>query len=97
MKEKSFESEVFDILTEKLLEGRLDAVVMQNQAYLQTLDEISGLTELIDKSDFTEDQRLIIDRLVNAHETTVNYYIQSIYQQAYKDCVSLLKVMNLLP
>lgn len=96
MNEHIFENEIFNILAENIISGRLDSLVMQNQAYLQIIEEIDGLTKILDESDFTEHQKLIIDRLVSAHESTVNYYIKLVYQQAYKDCVALLKEIDLL-
>ena len=92
-----FESEVFNILTENLINGRVDSEVMQNHDYLQKLEEINNLTQIIEESNLTEYQKQTIDRLVSAHESTVNYYIISVYKQAYIDCVSLLKAINLLP
>lgn len=91
------ESDVLDIMTESLTSERLDSIVMKNTSYLELMREIERLNELINESDFTNDQKLLIDELVSAHEASANYYNRLVYQQAYKDCISLLKEIDLLP
>lgn len=91
------ENDILNIMAESLTSERLDSIVMQNQSYLQTIGEIERLTTLVDESDFTNDQKLLIDELVSAHEASANYYNRLVYQQAYKDCISLLKEIDLLP
>ena len=97
MKDQTFENEIFDILTERLIDGRLDAEITQDKAYLQAIDEVDIATRMLEELDFSEKQRVLIDRLVCAHEATVNPYIRFAYRQAYKDCISFLKAVDLLP
>lgn len=91
------ESDILYIMTESLTSERLDSIVMQNQNYLHTIGEIERLTALVNESGFTSEQKLLIDELVSAHEASANYYNRLVYQQAYKDCISLLKEIDLLP
>lgn len=88
--------DVLNIMSESLTSERLDSILMGNKNYLQTIGEIERLTALVDESGFTSEQKRLIDELVSAHEASASYYNRLVYQQAYRDCISLLKEIKLL-
>ena len=87
---------IFDVLLKVILNGRFDSVIVKDPAYQSIMYEISKLTEQINASNFAYDQKQLINQLADVYEKNSNYYIRLVYCQAYKDCVLLLKAMDLL-
>ena len=90
------DSELLRILTQTVLNGRFDSIILKDPDYLTIINHINNILQKIEESNFTNNQKLLIDELMSVYEMYSNYYIQVVYCQAYKDCVSLLKEIDLL-
>lgn len=92
----TMESNIFDILTEYLTNERLDAILLQNEEYLQLQKEIDNVTEEIEDLNLTIEQKQIADKLISTYTALSSTYNKLTYQQAFRDCISLLKEIELI-
>ena len=87
---------IFDVITESSINERLDSTILQNEEYIKIQKKISENSSQLDKLNLTKEQLLVIDRLVCSHAESGAFYGKMTYKQGVKDCVSLLKEMDLI-
>lgn len=93
---KAEEKSIFDVIAGYSVNEGLDKVLRQNTEYLKIQKSIDEQAEQLDSQDFTREQRLLIDRLVCAHTESGAFYGRITYKQGFRDCISLLREMELL-
>ena len=90
------EKSIFDVIAGYSVNEGLDKVLRQNTDYIKIQKNIDEQAEQLDSQDFTREQRLLIDRLVCAHTESGAFYGRITYKQGFRDCISLLREMELL-
>lgn len=90
------EKSIFDVIAGYSVNEGLDKVLRQNTDYVKIQKNIDEQAEQLDSQNFTREQRLLIDRLVCAHTESGAFYGRITYKQGFRDCISLLREMELL-
>ena len=90
------EKSIFDVIAGYSVNEGLDKALRQNTEYVKIQKSIDEQSEQLDSQDFTREQRLMIDRLVCAHTESGAFYGRVTYKQGFRDCISLLREMELL-
>ena len=90
------EKSIFDVIAGYSINEGLDKILRQNKEYVKIQRSIEEQTEQLDSQNFTREQRLLIDRLVCAHTESGAFYGRITYKQGFRDCISLLREMELL-
>ena len=71
-------------------EGAADGYNLKKQ------DKIEKYAKQFEELGLSKDQRLIIDRLLSANNESNYRYSELAYMQGFKDCVELLKTIDLI-
>ena len=87
---------IFDVITENSINERLDETILNNEDYIRIQEKISECNERLDGLNLTQDERIIIDRLICAHAESGAFYGEMTYKQGFCDCVSLFKELDLI-
>lgn len=90
------EKSIFDVIAGYSVNEGLDKALRQNEEYMKIQKRIDERAEQLDCQDFTSEQQRLIDRLVCAHTESGAFYGRMTYRQGFKDCISLLREMELL-
>lgn len=90
------EKNIFDVITEYSINDGMDKTVLQNKDYIKIQRKIREHADELDRQHFSREQRLLIDRLVCAHAESGAFYGKMTYRQGFRDCITLLKEMELL-
>ena len=90
------EKSIFDVIAGYSVNEGLDKSLRQNKEYVKIQKSIDEQSEQLDSQDFTREQRLMIDKLVCAHTESGAFYGRITYKQGFRDCISLLREMELL-
>lgn len=90
------EKGIFDIITENSINERLDETILNNAEYIKIQEKISECNERLDGLNLTQDERIIIDRLICANTESGAFYGKMTYRQGFYDCVSLFKELDLI-
>ena len=90
------EKSIFDVITGYFVNEGLDKALRQNAEYIKIQKRIDEQAERLDHQNFTSEQRRLIDRFVCAHTESGAFYGRMTYKQGFKDCISLLREMELL-
>lgn len=85
------EESFFDILTDNALNERFDKIILQDENYKQLQEQIESLSNEYDALALSDEQRLIISKLLAAHTAIGTYFGYATYQQGFKDCANLFK------
>lgn len=75
---------------------RLDNILNKDKGFLEVQEKASRAIKLYEELELTEQQQLIVDRMVSAHNEAGAYYGRMAYKQGVFDCVELLKEMGVL-
>lgn len=94
MEEK--EKSPFNVIAGYSVNEGLGEALEQNEEYVAIQKKIDEQAALLDGQNLTEDQRLMIDRLVCACTENGALYGRMTYKKGFRDCGSLLRDMGLL-
>ncbi len=87
---------VFEVITEYGINEAVNDTLFQNEEYKQIQAEIDRLTDEFDRMNLSEEQRLLIDKLISAYNENGALYGRMTYQQGMRDCAYLLVEMGLI-
>ena len=83
------EKSIFEMITDYAVNEGVNAAIQQNDEYRQIQKKINHLTSDFHELSLPEEQRLIIDDLLDCYNESGAHYGKMTYQQGFKDCVSL--------
>lgn len=89
-------SSIIGILSEHLMNERLDNILLDDPEYISLLENIDQATECFECLKLPMGQRMIVDNLISAYTTYGAYYARMAYQQGMKDCVGVLREIGVL-
>ena len=75
---------------------RLDNILNKDKGFLEVQEKVARAIKLFEELELPEEQKLIVDRMVSAHNESGAYYGRMAYKQGIYDCVELLKEMGIL-
>lgn len=87
---------IFDVLVSYSVDEGINEDLLHHEEYMEIQKKIDERTEEVDRQGFTEEQQMMIDRLVCAHTESGAFYGRVTYKQGFRDCASLLQEMNLI-
>ena len=87
---------LFDELVMMATNERLDNILNKDKGFLEVQEKAARAIKLFEELELTEEQQLIVDRMVSAHNESGAYYGRMAYKQGVYDCVELLKEMGIL-
>lgn len=87
---------ILDMISKKLLNERLDDVLLSNPEYVETMDEIDRLTEKVKDCSFNEEEQRAVKELISAYLTQNACYSRFAYQQGLKDASVLMLELGLV-
>lgn len=87
---------IFEILTENVVNERMDKILLRDKEYQKVQKKINRFTEEFDKLGLPKEQRLIVDRLISSYTESGCCYRRIAYKQGIKDCTLLLRKMELI-
>ena len=90
------EKDVLNTITKHLTAERFDKIVSNDETYLKKQDKIEKYAKQFEELGLSKDQRLIIDRLLSANNESNYRYSELAYMQGFKDCVELLKTIDVI-
>lgn len=90
------DKDIFDVITEYAVNEGLSHVLQHDEEYKQIICKIDDLTEKLDALGLSEEQRLLMDRLISAYNENGAYYGRLTYQQGFRDCTLLLVEIGLI-
>lgn len=89
------EKDIFEIITEYSVNERMDNILLHNEEYREIQNKIEKQIEKFNELNLNSEQRLVVDRLISIHIESGALYGRMTYKQGFRDCVSLLKKINL--
>ena len=87
---------VFDIITDSLVNERLDSILLQDQEYQKTMDEVDNLAKELKSYDLNQEETKVVNRLICAYLTQNDCHNKFAYQQGFTDCANLLQEIGLI-
>lgn len=90
------DKDILDVITEYAVNEGLSHVLQHDEEYKQIIRKIDDLTEKLDALGLSEEQRLLMDRLISAYNENGAYYGRLTYQQGFRDCAVLLVEIGLI-
>lgn len=87
---------ILDMVSEKLLNERLDEVLLSNSEYAETINEIDRLTAEVKSLNFSEEEQGAVKELISAYLTQNACYSRFAYQQGLKDASALMLELGLV-
>lgn len=87
---------LFNELVGMATNERLDNILNKDKGFLEVQEKAARAIKLFEELELTEEQQLIVDRMVSAHNESGAYYGRMAYKQGVYDCVELLKEMGIL-
>lgn len=87
---------LFDEFVGMATNVRLDNILNKDKGFLEVQEKTSRAIKSFEELELTEQQQLIVDRMVSAHNEAGAYYGRMAYKQGVFDCVELLKEMGVL-
>lgn len=90
------EKSVFEVITAYGINEGVNSVLLDSDEYKKIQAKIDSLTEEFDKLNLSEEQRLIVDRLISIYIENAAYYGKMTYRQGMRDCTSLLVELGLI-
>ena len=70
---------------------RFDKIILQDEKYIQLQEKIESLSGEYDALTLLDEQKLIINKLVDAYMEIGTYFAYATYRQGFKDCGNLFK------
>lgn len=90
------EKSIFEMITEYAVNEGVNAAIQQNDEYRQIQKKMNDLTSDFHEFNLPEEQRLIIDDLLDCYNESGAYYGKMTYQKGFRDCVLLLLEIGLI-
>ncbi len=90
------DSGIFDMLVDRVINERLDSIVLSNEEYKQAQRDIGAVTKEVEAHGFSADELKLIDRLVCAYTAEGALSVKLSYAQGFKDCVLFLKEIGVI-
>lgn len=87
---------IFEMIADYTMNERMIKILLANQQYQEVQSQIGSQMKLLEGLHLEKEQWLIVDRLLSLHTESGVLYGRIMYQQGYRDCVTLLQAMNLL-
>lgn len=81
---------MMDIIAEQAVNERLDAVLMQDKAFLSVQKKVDRAVKRFDRLGLSRAQRLTVDRMVSAYVESGAYHSAAAYKQGFRDCAGFL-------
>ena len=88
--------DLFEVLCEYASNTHFDEIICKDKEYSELLDEIIELQNTYQALELPEQQRYVVDDYVKANLELNGIYCHALYKQALKDCVVMLKELNIL-
>lgn len=87
---------LFNELVGMATNERLDNILNKDKGFLEVQEKAARAIKLFEELELPEEQKLIVDRMVSAHNESGAYYGRMAYKQGVYDCVEILKEMGIL-
>ena len=85
------EESFLDVITDSALNERFDKIILQDEKYIQLQEKIESLSGEYDALTLSDEQKLIINKLVDAYMEIGTYFAYATYRQGFRDCGNLFK------
>ena len=85
------EESFLDVITDSALNERFDKIILQDAKYLQLQEKIENLSGEYDALTLLDEQKLIINKLIDSYMEIGTYFAYATYRQGFKDCGNLFK------
>ena len=85
------EESFLDVITDSALHERFDKIILQDEKYIKLQEKIENLSGEYDALTISDEQKVIINKLVDAYMEIGTYFAYATYRQGFKDCGNLLK------
>ena len=90
------DNNVFDLITDRLTNERLDGIILQNTKKKKTINEVDGLTEELKARNLSKEESKAVNRLISAYLTQNACYNKLTYKQGFMDCAALLMEIGMV-
>ncbi len=90
------DSGIFDMLVDRVVNERLDSIVLNDEDYKQTQKDIGLVTKEVEAHGFSADELKLIDRLVCSYTAEGALSAKLSYAQGFRDCVVFLKEIGVI-
>lgn len=81
---------ILEMITEYATNERLDKMVLDKGRYNETLAKIEEQTKKFESLNLTQEQKAVVNDLMESHNASGACYAKEAYQQGFKDCALLL-------
>lgn len=85
------EESFLDVITDSALNERFDKIILQDEKYIQLRENIESLSDKYGTLTLSDEQKLVINKLVDAYMEIGTYFAYATYRQGFKDCGKLFK------
>ena len=90
------EENIFEATTDYAINERMSKMLLGNRQYQKLQKRIDKQFALFDRLNLDREQWLVIDRLLSLYAENGALYGRITYQQGYRDCVAMLRAMDLI-
>lgn len=87
---------ILDMISKKMINERLDEVLLSNSEYESTMNEIDRLTAEVKSLNFSEEEQRAVKELISAYLAQNACYSKFAYQQGLKDASVLMLELGLV-
>ncbi len=90
------EDSILELLAKKMTGERFDEVVLDDKEYRKRNEAVAELVRRLGEYDLTQEERLMIDRLLTANNECNSRFSELAYIQGMKDSASILRELDLV-
>lgn len=90
------ENSILELLAKKMTGERFDEVVLDDKEYRKRNEAVAELVRRLGEYDLTQEERLMIDRLLTANNECNSRFSELAYIQGMKDSASILRELDLV-
>ena len=87
---------ILKMITEYAANERLDDIILDDEEYMAIQEEVNENEEKLDGFRLSLEQKLAVDALTASYIAKGIRHVRLAYQQAFKDCASLLREIGVI-
>ena len=88
--------DVFEISAEYFINERLEDILMQDRKFTGLQKQIWEQMKRLEMSDMNMQQSLAVEGLVSLHIKNTELYALKAYEYGFRDCISVLRKLDLI-
>lgn len=96
MKNDTNEKDIFEMTAEYFLNERLEDILMQDGRFAGLQKQILEQMKKLEMTSMDVRQSLAVEKLISLHIKNTDFYALKAYEYGFRDCISVLRKLDLI-